>query len=205
MEALSLLVSFSAILSVSSPALAQRSCQDVVASLDRIIEQPLICARKKCPDFKLRYLGSNVDDLCVKDCPHFASEDLNASEEELTRCRKNFTTTDQQDIYQIAFCVSASKTVALMVEPFMICGRTDKCQGTGVWNSPECMAQCQDGAQQLIEISTTAMERCGGFGWANRGLCTMLEKAMNVCFIPKQCDRLVKVLDDHCPQLKRAK
>lgn len=145
-------------------ALAERPCGDIVGELKQIYVEPLACARKNCPDFRIIYTGSDVDDRCALGCVAKNNGEINVTEQELIRCKDEFKSIDERDFYRIAWCMVGSKSVALVVEPFMLCGRRDKCTGRSVWGSSECLDQCRNEAQQLVEVATTTMERCGGLG-----------------------------------------
>ncbi len=200
-DCLSLLLAF-LVMPPIAPTQAESNCQEIKGELVDMYAEPLACVRKKCPDFKILAAGLPNQDPCVQGCesdkasktPHFLETDLE-------RCRSIFTTPDEQDFFTIAWCMTASYAVAKVVEPFMLCTRRDACSGKDVWNSPPCIKQCEDDATQLVEVTTSTVERCSGMTQAKIALCNMVQRAINVCFVPEQCDRLEKVVKRECPEL----
>jgi hypothetical protein len=148
----------------------------------------------------------------LKRCEHLVPKDekippdhyqlalcLAASESDLSRCENQFRTSDERDYFKLARCLRASEATALMVEPLHACINRGKCvEGSRDWQHGPCFEQCNQDAEQLVELATTTVERCDGIKQSNVALCTMLRQAINVCFLPKHCDRLNKILQNSC-------
>lgn len=190
------------ILSFSVQALAEQTCDQIKAKLNEMYAEPLECTRKKCPAFRITEAGTPEADECLKGCESESAGQMpEFFEPDLQRCSSSFVTADEQDFFLIAWCMSASYSVAKVVEPFMLCTRRDACTNKDVWNTPPCLKQCEEDAKQLVEASASTLERCSGLPQSKRALCTMVQRAINVCFIPEHCNRLETVVKRECPEL----
>ena len=148
----------------------------------------------------------------LKRCEHFIPKDekvqpdyfnlglcLAASESDLSRCESRFSTSDERDYFKLARCLRASEAVALLVEPLHSCTSSGEClKGSRDWQHGPCFEQCNQEAEQLIEVATTTVERCDGIKQSKVSLCSMLRQTINVCFLPKHCDRLNEILKKSC-------
>ncbi|MBX7139328.1 MAG: hypothetical protein K1X83_15250 [Oligoflexia bacterium] len=170
--------------------------------------EPLECARQTCPKLSLFDAMKTTEGPCLSSCssikaPEFVDENGTpvVTEAEILRCSKAFKNQDQQEMFRIAFCMTASQATSILIEPFTECTRKDACANQEVFRSPGCLEQCEDEALQLVEVTTTAMERCAGLPQTKTTLCKILERTINICFVPKHCDRLLELLKTSCPEL----
>lgn len=124
---------------------------------------------------------------------------LAGSELDLNRCESRFVSRDERDFFKVARCMRASEAVALLVEPLHACTQRGEClKGSRNWQHGPCFEQCNQDAEQLIEASTTTLERCEGIKQSKPGLCALLQKVINACFLPTHCDRLSEILRTSC-------
>jgi len=148
----------------------------------------------------------------VKRCEHLIPRDekvapdyyqlalcLAASESDLSRCAARFRTPDQRDYFKLARCVRASEAMALVVTPLHTCLNRDEClkDSRNRLEGP-CFDQCRHDAEQIVELAATTVERCDGIEQSKGSLCSLLRQTMNVCFLPKHCDRLSRILQKSC-------
>lgn len=181
-----------------SASFAERPCAEIIAQFEELYAKPLACARRNCPNFKFLDALNEGALECTDGCLDDRTEEFAPTEEELVRCRDSFQSDDQPDIFAVSWCLSASKEVATIYEPFSACIRSGSCAGNDAFNSAECLDQCGEDASQVVEVSTTTMERCGDVPKAKTSICKMLSKVINVCFVPEHCKRLENILKLNC-------